>query len=159
MNFKCPQCGKTLSVTHAELARNGCRVVCPQCLTTFKAPHFDDDDDDDELPPPIPVRKSKSQPAPRKPQPAPRKSDAEVRYCNRCGAPLPAGKTVCPACAKPKPAPKRPTAVPVKKTPARRVTPKKGSGQPTSKWGCLAYSLAISLAFFLLYALIGLLFN
>lgn len=132
-------------------------VVCPQCLTTFKAPHFDDDDD--ELPPPIPVRKSKSQPAPQKPQPAPRKSGTEVRYCNRCGAPLPAGKTVCPACAKPKPAPKRPTAVPVKKTPARRVPPKKESGQPTSKWGCLAYSLAISLAFFLLYALIGLLFN
>lgn len=140
-----------------ELRAQKGMVVCPQCLTTFKAPHFDDDDD--ELPPPIPVRKSKSQPAPRKPQPAPRKSDAEVRYCNRCGAPLPAGKTVCPACAKPKPAPKRPTAVPVKKTPARRVTPKKESGQPTSKWGCLAYSLAISLAFFLLYALIGLLFN
>ena len=133
-----------------ELRAQKGMVVCPQCLTTFKAPHFDDDDD--ELPPPIPVRKSKSQPAPRK-------SDAEVRYCNRCGAPLPAGKTVCPACAKPKPAPKRPTAVPVKKTPARRVPPKKGSGQPTSKWGCLAYSLAISLAFFLLYALIGLLFN
>lgn len=135
-----------------ELRAQKGMVVCPQCLTTFKAPHFDDDDDDDELPPPIPVRKRKSQPAPRK-------SDAEVRYCNRCGAPLPAGKTVCPACAKPKPAPKRPTAVPVKKTPARRVPPKKGSGQPTSKWGCLAYSLAISLAFFLLYALIGLLFN
>ena len=133
-----------------ELRAQKGMVVCPQCLTTFKAPHFDDDDD--ELPPPIPVRKSKSQPAPRK-------SDAEVRYCNRCGAPLPAGKTVCPACAKPKPAPKRPTAVPVKKTPVRRVPPKKGSGQPTSKWGCLAYSLAISLAFFLLYALIGLLFN
>ena len=133
-----------------ELRAQKGMVVCPQCLTTFKAPHFDDDDD--ELPPPIPVRKSKSQPAPRK-------SDAEVRYCNRCGAPLPAGKTVCPACAKPKPAPKRPTAVPVKKTPVRRVTPKKESGQPTSKWGCLAYSLAISLAFFLLYALIGLLFN
>ena len=140
-----------------ELRAQKGMVVCPQCLTTFKAPHFDDDDD--ELPPPIPVRKSKSQPAPRKPQPAPRKSGTEVRYCNRCGALLPAGKTVCPACAKPKPAPKRPTAVPVKKTPARRVTPKKGSGQPTSKWGCLAYSLAISLAFFLLYALIGLLFN
>ena len=140
-----------------ELRAQKGMVVCPQCLTTFKAPHFDNDDD--ELPPPIPVRKSKSQPAPRKPQPAPRKSDAEVRYCNRCGAPLPAGKTVCPACAKPKPAPKRPTAVPVKKTPARRVTPKKESRQPTSKWGCLAYSLAISLAFFLLYALIGLFFN
>ena len=140
-----------------ELRAQKGMVVCPQCLTTFKAPHFDDDDD--ELPPPIPVRKSKSQPAPRKPQPAPRKSGTEVRYCNRCGAPLPAGKTVCPECAKPKPAPKRPTAVPVKKTPARRVPPKKGSGQPTSKWGCLAYSLAISLAFFLLYALIGLLFN
>lgn len=140
-----------------ELRAQKGMVVCPQCLTTFKAPHFDDDDD--ELPPPIPVRKSKSQPAPRKPQPAPRKSGTEVRYCNRCGAPLPAGKTVCPACAKPKPAPKRPTAVPVKKTPARRVPPKKESGQPTSKWGCLAYSLAISLAFFLLYALIGLLFN
>lgn len=133
-----------------ELRAQKGMVVCPQCLTTFKAPHFDDDDD--ELPPPIPVRKRKSQPAPRK-------SDAEVRYCNRCGAPLPAGKTVCPACANPKPAPKRPTAVPVKKTPARRVPPKKESGQPTSKWGCLAYSLAISLAFFLLYALIGLLFN
>ena len=140
-----------------ELRAQKGMVVCPQCLTTFKAPHFDDDDD--ELPPPIPVRKRKSQPTPRKPQPAPRKSGTEVRYCNRCGAPLPAGKTVCPACAKPKPAPKRPTAVPVKKTPARRVTPKKESGQPTSKWGCLAYSLAISLAFFLLYALIGLLFN
>ena len=140
-----------------ELRAQKGMVVCPQCLTTFKAPHFDDDDD--ELPPPIPVRKSKSQPAPRKPQPAPRKSGTEVRYCNRCGAPLPAGKTVCPACAKPKPTPKRPTAVPVKKTPARRVPPKKESGQPTSKWGCLAYSLAISLAFFLLYALIGLLFN
>ena len=141
-----------------ELRAQKGMVVCPQCLTTFKAPHFDDDDDD-ELPPPIPVRKSKSQPAPRKPQPAPRKSGTEVRYCNRCGAPLPAGKTVCPACAKPQPTPKRPTAVPVKKTPARRVPPKKESGQPTSKWGCLAYSLAISLAFFLLYALIGLLFN
>ena len=140
-----------------ELRAQKGMVVCPQCLTTFKAPHFDDDDD--ELPPPIPVRKRKSQPAPRKPQPAPRKSGTEVRYCNRCGAPLPAGKTVCPACAKPKPAPKRPTAVPVKKTPTRRVPPKKESGQPTSKWGCLAYSLAISLAFFLLYALIGLLFN
>ena len=140
-----------------ELRAQKGMVVCPQCLTTFKAPHFDDDDD--ELPPPIPVRKSKSQPAPRKPQPTPRKSGTEVRYCNRCGAPLPAGKTVCPACAKPKPTPKRPTAVPVKKTPARRVPPKKESGQPTSKWGCLAYSLAISLAFFLLYALIGLLFN
>ena len=140
-----------------ELRAQKGMVVCPQCLTTFKAPHFDDDDD--ELPPPIPVRKRKSQPAPRKPQPAPRKSGTEVRYCNRCGAPLPAGKTVCPACAKPKPTPKRPTVVPVKKTPTRRVPPKKESGQPTSKWGCLAYSLAISLAFFLLYALIGLLFN
>lgn len=150
MKCFCPKCGRKMELSADELRAQKGMVVCPQCLTTFKAPHFDDDDD--ELPPPIPVRKSKSQPAPRK-------SDAEVRYCNRCGAPLPAGKTVCPACAKPKPAPKRPTAVPVKKTPARRVPPKKGSGQPTSKWGCLAYSLAISLAFFLLYALIGLLFN
>ena len=150
MKCFCPKCGRKMELSADELRAQKGMVVCPQCLTTFKAPHFDDDDD--ELPPPIPVRKSKSQPAPRK-------SDAEVRYCNRCGAPLPAGKTVCPACAKPKPAPKRPTAVPVKKTPVRRVTPKKESGQPTSKWGCLAYSLAISLAFFLLYALIGLLFN
>lgn len=150
MKCFCPKCGRKMELSADELRAQKGMVVCPQCLTTFKAPHFDDDDD--ELPPPIPVRKRKSQPAPRK-------SDAEVRYCNRCGAPLPAGKTVCPACAKPKPAPKRPTAVPVKKTPARRVTPKKESGQPTSKWGCLAYSLAISLAFFLLYALIGLLFN
>ena len=157
MKCFCPKCGRKMELSADELHAQKGMVVCPQCLTTFKAPHFDDDDD--ELPPPIPVRKSKSQPAPRKPQPTPRKSDAEVRYCNRCGAPLPAGKTVCPACAKPKPAPKRPTAAPVKKTPARRVTPKKESGQPTSKWGCLAYSLAISLAFFLLYALIGLLFN
>ena len=150
MKCFCPKCGRKMELSADELRAQKGMVVCPQCLTTFKAPHFDDDDD--ELPPPIPVRKRKSQPAPRK-------SDAEVRYCNRCGAPLPAGKTVCPACAKPKPAPKRPTAVPVKKTPARRVPPKKESGQPTSKWGCLAYSLAISLAFFLLYALIGLLFN
>ena len=150
MKCFCPKCGRKMELSADELRAQKGMVVCPQCLTTFKAPHFDDDDD--ELPPPIPVRKSKSQPAPRK-------SDAEVRYCNRCGAPLPAGKTVCPACAKPKPAPKRPTAVPVKKTPTRRMPPKKGSGQPTSKWGCLAYSLAISLAFFLLYALIGLLFN
>ena len=150
MKCFCPKCGRKMELSADELRAQKGMVVCPQCLTTFKAPHFDDDDD--ELPPPIPVRKSKSQPAPRK-------SDAEVRYCNRCGAPLPAGKTVCPACAKPKPAPKRPTAVPVKKTPVRRVPPKKESGQPTSKWGCLAYSLAISLAFFLLYALIGLLFN
>ena len=41
MNFKCPQCGKTLSVTHAELARNGCRVVCPQCLTDFEPEGID----------------------------------------------------------------------------------------------------------------------
>lgn len=157
MKCFCPKCGRKMELSADELRAQKGMVVCPQCLTTFKAPHFDDDDD--ELPPPIPVRKRKSQPAPRKPQPAPRKSDAEVRYCNRCGAPLPAGKTVCPACAKPKPAPKRPTAVPVKKTPVHRVPPKKESGQPTSKWGCLAYSLAISLAFFLLYALIGLLFN
>lgn len=150
MKCFCPKCGRKMELSADELRAQKGMVVCPQCLTTFKAPHFDDDDD--ELPPPIPVRKRKSQPAPRK-------SDAEVRYCNRCGAPLPAGKTVCPACAKPKPAPKRPTAVPVKKTPARRMPPKKESGQPTSKWGCLAYSLAISLAFFLLYALIGLLFN
>ena len=150
MKCFCPKCGRKMEFSADELHAQKGMVVCPQCLTTFKAPHFDDDDD--ELPPPIPVRK-------RKPQPAPRKSGTEVRYCNRCGAPLPAGKTVCPACAKPKPAPKRPTAVPVKKTPARRVPPKKVSGQPTSKWGCLAYSLAISLAFFLLYALIGLLFN
>ena len=150
MKCFCPKCGRKMELSADELRAQKGMVVCPQCLTTFKAPHFDDDDD--ELPPPIPVRKRKSQPAPRK-------SDAEVRYCNRCGAPLPAGKTVCPACANPKPAPKRPTAVPVKKTPARRVPPKKESGQPTSKWGCLAYSLAISLAFFLLYALIGLLFN
>ena len=150
MKCFCPKCGRKMELSADELRAQKGMVVCPQCLTTFKAPHFDDDDD--ELPPPIPVRKSKSQPAPRK-------SGTEVRYCNRCGAPLPAGKTVCPACAKPKPAPKRPTAVPVKKTPVRRVPPKKESGQPTSKWGCLAYSLAISLAFFLLYALIGLLFN
>lgn len=149
MKCFCPKCGRKMELSADELRAQKGMVVCPQCLTTFKAPHFDDDD---ELPPPIPVRKRKSQPAPRK-------SGTEVRYCNRCGAPLPAGKTVCPACAKPKPAPKRPTAVPVKKTPARRVPPKKESGQPTSKWGCLAYSLAISLAFFLLYALIGLLFN
>ena len=157
MKCFCPKCGRKMELSADELRAQKGMVVCPQCLTTFKAPHFDDDDD--ELPPPIPVRKRKSQPAPHKPQPAPRKSGTEVRYCNRCGATLPAGKTVCPACAKPKPAPKRPTAVPVKNTPARRVTPKKESGQPTSKWGCLAYSLAISLAFFLLYALIGLLFN
>lgn len=157
MKCFCPKCGRKMELSADELRAQKGMVVCPQCLTTFKAPHFDDDDD--ELPPPIPVRKRKTQPAPRKPQPAPRKSGTEVRYCNRCGAHLPAGKTVCPACAKPKPAPKRPTAVSVKKTPVRRVPPKKESGQPTSKWGCLAYSLAISLAFFLLYALIGLLFN
>ena len=157
MKCFCPKCGRKMELSADELRAQKGMVVCPQCLTTFNAAHFEDDVD--ELPPPIPVRKRKSQPAPRKPQPAPRKSDAEVRYCNRCGTPLPAGKTVCPACAKPKPAPKRPTTVPVKKTPARRVPPKKESGQPTSKWCCLAYSLAISLAFFLLYALIGLLFN
>lgn len=133
-----------------ELRAQQGMVVCPKCLTTFKAPQIDDDDD--ETPPPIPVRKRKSEPAPRKSTPS-------VRYCNKCGKPLTAGKSSCPSCAKP--APKRPVATPapVKKAPARRVSPKRESRKPVSKWGCLLYSVAITVAFFLLYALIGLLFN
>ncbi|MGM9869975.1 MAG: MJ0042-type zinc finger domain-containing protein [Sodaliphilus sp.] len=149
MNCFCPKCGRKIEISADELHAQKGMVVCPKCLTTFRAPRITDDDDD-ETPPPIPVRKRKSEPAPRK-------STATVRYCNKCGKPLPPGKTTCPSCTTP--APKRPTPAPVKKAPQRRVAPKRESRKSVSKWGCLLYSVAITMAFFLLYALIGLLFN
>lgn len=86
MNFKCPQCGKTLSVTHAELARNGCRVVCPQCLTDFEPEGIDRQA--------IARMAKPAKPNEAKPKPAPKPA-----YCHECGQPLPAlGLRYCPYC-------------------------------------------------------------
>lgn len=95
MNFKCPQCGKTLSVTHAELARNGCRVVCPQCLTDFEPDGID------------------RQAIARMAKPAAhREEPPKPAFCHECGQRLPgSGLRYCPYCGhslaldKPKPAP------------------------------------------------------
>ncbi len=86
MNFKCPQCGKSLTVTHAELARNGCRVVCPQCLTDFEPDGIDRQA--------IARMAKPAEPTEAEPKPAPKPV-----YCHECGQPLPAlGLHYCPYC-------------------------------------------------------------
>lgn len=85
MNFKCPHCGKTLTVTHAELARNGCRVVCPQCLTDFEPDGIDRQA----------IARMAKPAAPK----APKRAAPKPAFCHECGQPLPAsGLRYCPYC-------------------------------------------------------------
>lgn len=36
MEYKCPQCGKVILLSHDELVSQGHLVVCPQCLSEFE---------------------------------------------------------------------------------------------------------------------------
>ena len=125
----CTKCGRKIEFSADEVRHQQGMVVCPKCLNTFRAPRLSDDDD--ETPPPIPVRKPKSQPVAPTPKPAPKR---------------PAAKAAAPR----KPVP-------------RKAAPKKpdnkSGNSPTSKIGCLLYSAGITLAFFLLDALFGIIFS
>ncbi len=80
MTYKCPQCGKQLDISQNELARNGCRVVCPQCLADFEPEGID--------------RRAIEALVDKKAEPEP-------TCCGHCGHTLPAvGLRYCPWCGK-----------------------------------------------------------
>lgn len=81
MICKCPQCGKPLEISNGELARNSCRVVCPQCLADFEPEGID--------------RRAIEALTAKEPEPEP-------QHCIHCGHSLPAaGLPYCPWCGKP----------------------------------------------------------
>ncbi len=121
MNFKCPQCGKTLTVTHAELARNGCRVVCPQCLTDFEPEGIDRQA----------IARMAKPAAPKAPKP----DTPKPAFCHECGRELPARDLrYCPYCghslAIAEAAPQQPPEPPVAPQPEQSVPPEAGPRRP-----------------------------
>lgn len=189
MKCYCPKCGRNNDVSADEIRRQGGTVVCPKCLTTFQMPISNDDDDD--TPPPIPARRQKTASARKATAsdqppkvPAARRSTSPARFCNKCGATIPAGRATCPECGQraastsgrrvisfsesttppPVRTPRRPATKPATKPTARTAAKKKTSkpkeeSKPMSKVGCLLITCAITAGFFVLYALFGLLFD
>lgn len=136
MKCYCPKCGRENEVSVADLRRQKGTVVCPKCLTTFQMPYIKGDDDDD-TPPPIPKRRAKA----TAPKPAARKPATERQST-------------------PPPVPSRPSRKPAKPRPATKRKP----SQPTphkrlSKAGCVVSTICITAGFFLLYTLVGLIFD
>lgn len=133
MKCYCPKCGRENEVSVADLRRQKGTVVCPKCLTTFQMPYANSNDDGDDSPPPIPKRKAKAS----APKPAARRTTA---------APRKAATTKQSTPAKPRPAAKRKPSQP---------SPR----QPMSKAGCVLTTICITAGFFLLYTLVGLIFD
>lgn len=92
MDFKCPHCGKVLSESPQELARNGFMVLCPRCLSTFE-PAGIDREAIEALAKESDNAKSNATQAANEPQ-------QTTTYCHNCGCKLPVGMKLnyCPAC-------------------------------------------------------------
>ena len=136
MKCYCPKCGRENEVSVADLRRQKGTVVCPKCLTTFQMPYANSNDDADDTPPPIPKRRAKAsapKPAARRTTAAPRKAATAKQRTSRTPA-------------KPRPAAKRKPSQP---------SPR----QPMSKAGCVLTTICITAGFFLLYTLVGLIFD
>lgn len=114
MICKCPQCGKPLEISNEELARNGCRVVCPQCLADFEPEGID--------------RQAIEALTAKDPEPEP-----QPQHCLHCGHGLPAaGLLYCPWCGKPLDAlPAPPPSKPKPDSEGQPVEPSLPTEQPT----------------------------
>lgn len=144
MKCYCPKCGRENEVSVADLRRQKGTVVCPKCLTTFQMPYANSNDDGDDTPPPIPKRRAKAsapKPAARRATTAPRKAATAKQSTP---PPVPSRTSRTPA--KPRPAAKR---KPIQPTPHKRL----------SKAGCVVITICITAGFFLLYTLVGLIFD
>lgn len=132
MTYKCPQCGKPLNVSLEELARNGCHIVCPQCLADFEPTGIDHQAI-------ATLQASKNA--------AVIGDDDVPRHCHHCGHSLPAtGLRYCPYCGKSldfnavaEPTavtvrPTQPTATPLPQTPVTpSATASAAEEQPTTR--------------------------
>lgn len=139
MKCYCPKCGRENEVSVADLRRQKGTVVCPKCLTTFQMPYANSNDDADDTPPPIPKRRAKAS----APKPAARRTTAAPR------------KAATAKQSTPPPVPSRTSRTPAKPRPAAKRKP----SQPMSKAGCVLTTICITAGFFLLYTLVGLIFD
>lgn len=139
MKCYCPKCGRENEVSVADLRRQKGTVVCPKCLTTFQMPYANSNDDGDDTPPPIPKRRAKAS----APKPAARHTTAAPR------------KAATAKQSTPPPVPSRTSRTPAKPRPAAKRKP----SQPMSKAGCVLTTICITAGFFLLYTLVGLIFD
>lgn len=139
MKCYCPKCGRENEVSVADLRRQKGTVVCPKCLTTFQMPYANSNDDGDDTPPPIPKRRAKAS----APKPAARRTTAAPR------------KAATAKQSTPPPVPSRTSRTPAKPRPAAKRKPI----QPMSKAGCVLTTICITAGFFLLYTLVGLIFD
>lgn len=140
MKCYCPKCGRENEVSVADLRRQKGTVVCPKCLTTFQMPYANSDD----TPPPIPKRRTKAS----APKPAARRTTAVPR------------KAATAKQSTPPPVPSRASRTPAKPRPAAMRKPSQPSPrQPMSKAGCVLTTICITAGFFLLYTLVGLIFD
>ena len=139
MKCYCPKCGRENEVSIADLRRQKGTVVCPKCLTTFQMPYANSNDDGDDTPPPIPKRRAKAS----APKPAARRTTAAPR------------KAATAKQSTPPPVPSRTSRTPAKPRPAAKPSPR----QPMSKAGCVLTTICITAGFFLLYTLVGLIFD
>lgn len=144
MKCYCPKCGRENEVSVADLRRQKGTVVCPKCLTTFQMPYANSNDDADDTPPPIPKRRAKVS----APKPAARRTTAAPR------------KAATAKQSTPPPVPSRTSRTPAKPRPAAKRKPSQPSPrQPMSKAGCVLTTICITAGFFLLYTLVGLIFD
>ena len=143
MKCYCPKCGRENEVSVADLRRQKGTVVCPKCLTTFQMPYANSNDDDD-TPPPIPKRRTKAS----APKPTARHTTAAPR------------KVATAKQSTPPPVPSRTSRTPAKPRPAAKRKPSQPSPrQSMSKAGCVLTTICITAGFFLLYTLVGLIFD
>lgn len=144
MKCYCPKCGRENEVSVADLRRQKGTVVCPKCLTTFQMPYANSNDDGDDTPPPIPKRRAKTS----APKPAARCTTAAPR------------KAATAKQSAPPLVPTRTSRTPAKLRPAAKRKPSQPSPrQPMSKAGCVLTTICITAGFFLLYTLVGLIFD
>lgn len=139
MKCYCPKCGRENEVSVADLRRQKGTVVCPKCLTTFQMPYANSNDDGDDTPPPIPKRRAKAS----APKPAARRTTAAPR------------KAATAKQSTPPPVPSRTSRTSATPRPAAKRKP----SQPMSKAGCVLTTICITAGFFLLYTLVGLIFD
>ncbi|MDY5360503.1 MAG: hypothetical protein SPG67_04470 [Sodaliphilus sp.] len=139
MKCYCPKCGRENEVSVADLRRQKGTVVCPKCLTTFQMPYANSNDDGDDTPPPIPKRRAKAS----APKPAARRTTAAPR------------KAATAKQSTPPPVPSRTSRTSANPRPAAKRKP----SQPMSKAGCVLTTICITAGFFLLYTLVGLIFD
>lgn len=146
MKCYCPKCGRMNEVSAADVRRENGVVVCPKCLTTFQMPVSPDDD---ETPPPVPTRRPKAAPKPAAARKSPAAARGRSASVDDVPPPIPKRQPRRPAPPRPAPRPATP----------RKKPSKAKSSQPMSKIGCILTSVGITAAFFLLYALVGLVFG